>query len=111
MLNAYPYNNGHVMIAPYRHIRNVHQLTEAEYLELFKFLKGTLKKLDKMLKPHGYNIGFNIGRVAGAGYDKHIHMHIVPRWNGDTSFMPVLTGSKVISESLTDLLRTLKKAS
>ncbi|MGH7198387.1 MAG: HIT family protein [Candidatus Omnitrophota bacterium] len=103
ILNLYPYNNGHVMIAPYRHLKDVSRLTQEETLELFDMLKRTLKTLSKALKPHGYNVGFNLGRVAGAGFDKHVHLHVVPRWLGDTSFMPVLADAKVISESLTDL--------
>jgi ATP adenylyltransferase len=100
ILNLYPYNNGHLMIAPYRHLKNIGLLSQSEILELFQMANRAIKKLDKTLKPHGYNIGFNIGRAAGAGFDKHIHLHIVPRWSGDTNFMPVLSGTRVISESL-----------
>ncbi len=107
ILNIYPYNNGHVMIAPYRHLKDLHALSGEETMELFEMQNRTLKALDKALKPHGYNLGFNIGRAAGAGYDKHVHLHIVPRWLGDTNFMPVLTGSKVISESLEALRKRL----
>lgn len=112
ILNLYPYNNGHIMIAPYRHVKSPDLLKSSEMTELFTMMNRTLKALDKALKPHGYNVGFNLGRVAGAGYDKHIHLHIVPRWNGDTNFMPVLSNTKVISESLKSLrsrlLKTLK---
>ncbi len=107
MLNLYPYNNGHVMISPYRHLKTITQLTTEETLELFQMLQRTLKKLDKALRPHGYNVGFNIGRIAGAGYDKHVHLHVVPRWLGDTNFMPVVADSKVISESLSDLRKRI----
>ena len=107
ILNIYPYNNGHVMIAPYRHIKSIASLTQEETIELFEMLKRTIKKLDKSLKPHGYNLGLNMGRVAGAGYDKHVHLHIVPRWLGDTSFMPVFAETKVISESLEELRKRL----
>ena len=107
ILDLYPYNNGHVMVAPYRHLKNMEALSGEEIMELFEMLKRTLKALDKALKPHGYNLGFNIGRTAGAGYDKHVHLHIVPRWLGDTNFMPVIAGSKVISESLEALRKRL----
>jgi ATP adenylyltransferase len=107
ILNLYPYNNGHLMIAPYRHIASPALLNSAETAELFEMMTRLMKKLDQVIKPHGYNIGMNVGRTAGAGCDKHIHMHVVPRWNGDTNFMPVLTGTKVISESLKALRQRL----
>jgi ATP adenylyltransferase len=100
MLNLYPYNNGHVMIAPYRHVKSFEALSDAELLDMMK-LAGTIKKrIDRRLKPHGYNIGANIGRMAGAGFAGHIHLHIVPRWTGDTNFMPVVSDVKIVSESL-----------
>jgi ATP adenylyltransferase len=107
LLNLYPYNNGHLMIAPYRHLKNVTLMSPEECAELFCMLQRSLKKLDKLLKPKGYNVGFNIGRVAGAGYDKHIHLHVVPRWPGDTNFMPVVAETKIISESLSKLREKL----
>lgn len=107
MLNLYPYNNGHLLIAPYRHLKNVTLLSAEESAELFGMLQRSLKKLDKVLKPHGYNVGFNIGRIAGAGYDKHVHLHIVPRWQGDTNFMPVVAQTKVVSESLARLRKRI----
>lgn len=107
MLNLYPYNNGHIMISPYRHVKKLTALTREEFLELFAMLKRTQKVLQKALKPHGYNVGFNSGRVAGAGYDKHAHLHVVPRWLGDTNFMPVIGETKVISESLEGLRKRL----
>lgn len=100
ILNLYPYNNGHVMIAPYRHLKSPTLMTPEEWGELFYYMKRTVAVIDAVLKPHGYNMGMNVGRVAGAGFDKHVHWHIVPRWNGDTNFMPVVAGEKVISESL-----------
>ena len=109
MLNLYPYNNGHLMIAPYRHLKNVTLLSPEESGELFKMLQQSLKQLDKILKPHGYNIGFNIGRIAGAGYDKHVHLHVVPRWQGDTNFMPVIGETKVVSESLARLRKRIMR--
>jgi len=107
MLNAYPYNNGHVMISPYRHVGDVAALSEAELAEMMRLLVGTKRLLDRTLKPHGYNVGMNIGRAAGAGYDRHVHLHVVPRWAGDTNFMPVTAGSKVVSHSLDSLYRLL----
>ena len=111
MLNIYPYNNGHLMVAPFRHVNDLSKLTKAETQDLMELLKQTKKILDKTLKPQGYNIGLNIGRIAGAGYESHIHMHIVPRWSGDTNFMPILTDTKVMPQALDDLYKQLKKAS
>jgi ATP adenylyltransferase len=105
LLNLYPYNNGHLMVAPYRHIAGLEELSNEETLELFGLVKRSLRTLTKALKPRGYNVGLNLGRIAGAGYDKHVHIHIVPRWQGDTNFMPVLAETKVISESLAELRR------
>ena len=110
MLNLYPYNNGHVMVSPYRHLDSPERMTAAEWSELFVLVKKTKEQLDRILKPHGYNMGMNVGRVAGAGYDKHVHFHLVPRWNGDTNFIPVVAGDKVISESLDELWKRLDRA-
>ncbi len=107
MLNKYPYNNGHVMIAPYRHVGDIAGLSAKELFEMMEILIETKRALDVKLKPHGYNVGMNIGKIAGAGYDAHAHMHIVPRWTGDTNFMPVTAGSKVVSHSLESLYRLL----
>ncbi len=110
MLNMFPYNNGHLMIAPYRHVPSIEQLTDEELLELGILAKAMLKLLRKVMNPDGFNIGFNIGRVAGAGIEDHVHMHIVPRWNGDTNFMPIICDTKVIPEGLFDTYRRLKEA-
>ena len=107
MLNLYPYNNGHVMIAPYRHVKSLEFLTDAELSDLMKLLNKTKRALDKKLKPQGYNIGMNIGRIGGAGFAGHIHIHIVPRWAGDTNFMPVTADTKLVSESLEAMRRLL----
>lgn len=109
MLNLYPYNNGHVMIAPYKHVKSLELLSDAEVADIMKLLARTKIRLDKLLKPDGYNIGMNLGKTGGAGYAGHIHIHIVPRWEGDTNFMPVLTGTKVISESLSAMSGLLKR--
>ncbi|MBU1086488.1 MAG: HIT domain-containing protein [Candidatus Omnitrophica bacterium] len=107
ILNIFPYNNGHIMISPYRHIADIDKLTPQEWSEMFEFVKDTTKLLKLKLQAQGFNIGFNVGKVAGAGIDQHLHMHIVPRWDSDTNFMPVLTDSKVISQSLDELYRIL----
>lgn len=110
IMNLYPYNNGHLMIAPYRHIGAFDELTSEEMTETMELVKLSLKALDATMSPHGYNVGLNLGRVAGAGIEEHIHMHIVPRWNGDTNFMPVIAETKVVSESLQESYQRLKKA-
>ncbi|MFH1063225.1 MAG: HIT domain-containing protein [Candidatus Omnitrophota bacterium] len=107
ILNIFPYNNGHIMITPYRHIADIDKLNVQEWAEMFEFIKNTTQLLKIKLQAQGFNIGFNIGKVAGAGIDQHLHMHIVPRWDADTNFMPVLTDSKVISQSLDELYRIL----
>jgi ATP adenylyltransferase len=108
MLNRYPYNNAHVMVAPYRHIKSLELLSEKEISDMMFMVNYTKKKIDKRLKPHGYNIGANIGRVAGAGFPGHVHLHIVPRWQGDTNFMPVLGNTKIVSMSLEAMHELLK---
>jgi ATP adenylyltransferase len=110
MLNRYPYNPGHVMVTVYRHIGDWSGLTSSETLELFSMINTMLKKLKKKLKPHGFNIGVNLGRVAGAGIPGHMHIHIVPRWSGDTNFMPVTGRTKVMSQSLEELYKQLRCA-
>ena len=109
MLNVFPYNNGHAMVAPRRHVKELTELKDAEVLDLIKALHKTKKILSRVLKPRGYNIGINESSVAGAGITGHLHIHIVPRWLGDTNFMPVLNNTKVISQSLRELYRRLKK--
>ncbi len=96
------------MVAPYRHTANLADLTEREIVEHFDLVKRSLAILKEILNPAGFNIGLNLGRVAGAGIETHLHTHIVPRWEGDTNFMPVLSDTKVISEALTDTYRKLK---
>lgn len=110
VLNIFPYNNGHLMVSPLRHVKDLSGLKEEEMLDLFKSLNKAKSLLDKVLKPHGYNIGINISRVAGAGIPGHLHVHIVPRWSGDTNFMPVVGETKVISQSLEELYKKLKHA-
>jgi ATP adenylyltransferase len=109
MMNLYPYNNGHLMIAPYRHLADVEKLMPQEMIEGAELAKRCVEALRLTMAPHGYNIGVNLGRVAGAGIVDHLHLHIVPRWNGDTNFMPVIGETKVISESLQEGWRRLKE--
>ena len=108
VLNLYPYNNAHVMVAPYRHVKAPELLKENELLDLMNLVNHTKRKIDRHLKPAGYNIGMNLGKVAGAGFPGHMHMHIVPRWTGDTNFMPVIGNAKVVSCSLEDMYKLLK---
>jgi len=110
VLNIYPYNNGHALILPYRHAGDLSKLKKVEREDLVALLNYTKRLLDDVLKPHGYNIGMNIGKVAGAGVPGHVHFHIVPRWNGDVNFMPVLEDTKVISQSLRSLHEKLSVA-
>lgn len=110
LLNKFPYNNGHIMICPISHKKDLGQLSTEEALDLFELLKQTQALLNKVLSPQGFNVGINLGSRAGAGIDKHLHIHLVPRWKGDTNFMPVISGTKVISESLSELLKNLRKA-
>ena len=95
------------MVSPNRHIQDLRELTVGEVNNLFKTLKQTLSLLDKALKPQGYNLGMNIGKCGGAGIPGHLHLHIVPRWQADTNFMPVISGTKIISQSLEELYRLL----
>lgn len=110
IMNRYPYNSGHLLIVPYRQTSRFEDLHPDEFAEIMATAQRAKKALDKVMKPQGYNFGANIGRVAGAGVDNHIHFHIVPRWNGDTNFMPVLTNTKVISEDMRATLRKLRNA-
>ncbi len=106
IMNRFPYNNGHLMIAPVRHIGQLEQLNDEEILGINHLIRRVIKALDFAMKPQGYNIGVNQGRVAGAGVVDHVHFHLVPRWQGDTNFMPLVADTKVISEAL---LKTYNK--
>jgi ATP adenylyltransferase len=110
LLNIYPYNNGHLLVSPLRHVAEIELLNQDEVLDIFKCLKRAKGLLQKVLKPQGYNLGFNLGRPAGAGITGHLHLHIVPRWIGDNNFMPVINSTKVISQSLDELSKRLKNA-
>lgn len=100
IMNLYPYNNGHLMIIPYRHINDVCLLNDEESLEIMDMVRFFVHITRKVMRPEGFNAGFNIGRPAGAGIADHIHMHLVPRWTGDTNFMPVIGETRVISEHI-----------
>jgi ATP adenylyltransferase len=102
LLNKYPYSSGHLMVAPYRHVGEFGALTDGEALELHRLAQQALDALGAVYGPHGYNLGWNLGRVAGAGVVDHVHEHVVPRWGGDTNFMPVLADVKVLPEHLTE---------
>jgi ATP adenylyltransferase len=108
MLNSWPYNPGHLMIAPYRHISGLEQLTDEELWEHFDIVRRCTGMLKRLLNPHGFNIGINMGRTAGAGIEEHIHTHVVPRWEGDTNFMPVVSDTRVVPEGLASMYNKLK---
>lgn len=110
IMNLYPYNNGHLMVAPYRHLAEFLDLTKEEMAEAADLTRLCIEALNQTMHPHGLNIGLNLGRVAGAGVDEHLHLHIVPRWDGDTNFMPVIAEAKVVSESLHESWRRLREA-
>ena len=109
VLNIYPYNNGHILIVSNRHVSSLSKLRPEEREDLFALLDSSTRLLDKVLRPQGYNIGINIGRVSGAGFPGHVHLHVVPRWMGDMNFMPIVSGTKVISQSLRVLFKSLSK--
>ena len=106
-MNLYPYNPGHVMIAPYRHLGELQQLAANEQLELLEAAARTTSILRETMNADGFNLGMNQGKVAGAGIEHHLHLHVVPRWNGDTNFMPVIADTKVMPEALTATYRKL----
>ena len=106
-MNLYPYNPGHIMIAPYRHLGSLQTLSADEQLELVQVAAKSTMILRETMNADGFNLGMNQGKVAGAGIEHHLHLHVVPRWNGDTNFMPVIADTKVIPEALTATYRKL----
>ena len=108
ILNSYPYNPGHLMVAPYRHVASLEKLTDEERQEHFEIVSRSVRVLKQVFNPGGFNIGINLGKAAGAGIEDHFHTHIVPRWQGDTNFMPVLSDVKVLPEALADTYQKLK---
>jgi ATP adenylyltransferase len=100
ILNKFPYTNGHLMVAPYEHVASLPEIDAATVAEIMALAQQGMRILESEYSPHGYNVGFNQGKVAGAGVEHHIHMHVVPRWGGDTNFMPVLADTRVMPQSL-----------
>jgi ATP adenylyltransferase len=107
LLNKYPYASGHLMVAPVRHVGDFGELSPEEATEIHVLAQGALAALEAEYAPHGFNLGWNLGRVAGAGVVDHVHLHVVPRWNGDTNFMPVLADVRVLPEALAETHRRL----
>lgn len=110
LLNRYPYTGGHLMVVPYKQVSDWNELTENELLDLMLLLRRCQNALKRVMKPDGFNIGVNLGKCAGAGILEHLHIHIVPRWNGDTNFMPVIGNTTVIPEALKDVADKLRTA-
>ena len=110
MLNNFPYNGGHLMVIPYREVPDFDQLTDGEMLEMMKLVRRCQNALAKTMQPQGFNVGVNLGRAAGAGIEEHLHIHIVPRWIGDTNFMPVLAQTSVVPEALRETAGKLRAA-
>jgi ATP adenylyltransferase len=107
ILNSYPYNPGHLMVAPFRHASELGSLDERERLDIDDLLARSVAALRAEMSPEGYNVGMNLGRVAGAGIPDHLHWHVVPRWNGDTNFMPVIAQTRVLPQLLEEAYRRL----
>jgi ATP adenylyltransferase len=110
LLNRYPYNGGHVLVVPYKESPDLNGLTDDELADLWKLTRRCLKVLKLEMKADGFNVGIYLGKVAGAGFIEHVHIHIVPRWLGDTNFMPVLAGTHVVPQALKDLAAQLRAA-
>jgi ATP adenylyltransferase len=110
LLNRYPYTGGHVMIVPYKQVPDFNGLTDDEMLGMMKLTRRCQAAMTKVMRPEGFNIGVNLGKCAGAGILEHLHIHIVPRWNGDTNFMPVIAGNTVVPEALKDIAAKLRGA-
>jgi ATP adenylyltransferase len=108
ILNTFPYNNGHAMIAPYEHVGSLEDLDEPALLELMTLTRRLLAALREVYGPEGFNVGINVGTAAGAGVKDHVHLHVVPRWEGDTNFMPVIGNTRVLPQSLEDSFRALR---
>ena len=110
LLNTFPYTGGHLMIVPYKQTADLNELTEEEMSDLMKLTRRCQNALKHVMHPDGFNVGLNIGKVAGAGIVEHLHVHIVPRWQGDTNFMPVLAGTTVVPQALKELAAQLRAA-
>ena len=110
LLNTYPYTGGHLMVVPYKQAQDLDDLTDGEITELMKLTRRCKNALTSVMKPEGFNIGLNLGKVAGAGIHEHLHIHVVPRWSGDTNFMPVLANTSVVPQALSELAARLRAA-
>jgi ATP adenylyltransferase len=110
ILNAFPYTSGHLMVAPYEHVGDLRQLPPETSAELMDLTQRSLTAIERVYGPQGYNLGMNLGEVAGAGFAGHVHMHVVPRWEGDTNFMPVVGDTRVLPEALPDSWAKLREA-
>ena len=108
ILNLFPYTNGHLMVAPYEHVGALQGLDAETVAELMALGQSAMRRLEQVYSPQGYNVGFNQGRIAGAGFENHIHMHVVPRWGGDTNFMPVLADTRVMPQTLQQSYEALR---
>ena len=108
LLNRYPYNGGHIMVVPYKEVADMNGLTDDELADLWKLVRRCTNALTAAMKPDGFNIGINLGKVAGAGIAEHLHIHIVPRWNGDTNFMPVIAHTGVVPDALKEIAAKLR---
>jgi ATP adenylyltransferase len=108
LLNRFPYVGGHLMTVPYKEVADLHGLTDEELADLWKLTRRCLAALTAVMKPDGFNVGINLGKVAGAGVAEHLHIHVVPRWNGDTNFMPVLANTTVLPEALKEIAGKLR---
>ena len=108
ILNKFPYTNGHLMVAPYEHLSRLQDVGAETLAEVMALAQRGMDRLEDVYDPHGYNVGFNQGRVAGAGFEYHIHMHVVPRWGGDTNFMPVIADTRVMPQSLEESYEALR---
>lgn len=111
VLNKFPYNNGHLLIAPKKHVAGLDECDDGELAEMMKLIRDSQKILSLAIGPHGFNVGINFGRCAGAGLPGHLHIHVVPRWDGDTNFMAVCGDTDVISQSMAELYELLKNLS
>jgi ATP adenylyltransferase len=108
LLNKYPYNGGHLMVVPYKEVPDLNGLTDEESADLWKLVRRCANALTAVMKPDGFNIGINLGKVAGAGIAEHLHIHVVPRWNGDTNFMPVIANTGVVPQALIEVAAKLR---
>jgi ATP adenylyltransferase len=110
ILNAFPYNNGHLMVSPYRHVPSIEELDDPALLELMTMSQASIRALRTAYAPEGFNLGVNQGKIAGAGVEHHVHLHVVPRWGADTSFMPVIGHTRVLPQSLDASYRDITRA-